>query len=175
MKFKKFLVLVLFFVSFAPALVLAKSYSVSAKLDEGIFLVPYYYITDTGLDYHHGIVSIVVHTEGDCRAEPIQRCREFYPGHPYPPNDPYWHRCYIDYEPRCNHQIGYYPLPADAVIFDGDTRLKFIRDGQYQTIARWDRAPLFPFIRELNVRQKNVKISVSQDLKEATLFVETDH
>ncbi|MBI3017944.1 MAG: hypothetical protein HYY62_08170 [Deltaproteobacteria bacterium] len=172
MKFKKFLVVVLFVVSFVPVLSLAKSYSVSTKLDEGIFMVPTYDIVHTDLTYEKGIAYIVLDTEGDCRTQPVRRCRDYSAGRHY---DPFFQDCWIDFELACNHQTGYYPLPADAVIFDGKTRLKFIRDGQYQTIARWDRLPFFPFVRELNVRRENVKIGVSKDLKEATLFIETDN
>ena len=101
MKFKKFLVLVLFVVSFSPALIFAKSYSVSAKLDEGIFMVPTYSITRTELDYDNGTAYIVVHTRGDCRIEPVRRCD------PSPGHDPYWKDCWIDYETVCNRQTGY--------------------------------------------------------------------
>src|SRR3989338_1721897 len=173
MKFKKFLVVALFVVSFVPASLFAKSYSVSTKLDEGIFMVPTYDIVHTDLAYDNGVAYIVIDTEGDCRTQPVRRCRDFNStGHIY---DPYREECRIDFELECNHQTGYYPLPTDAVIFDGKTRLKFIRDSQYQTIARWDRLPFFPFVRTLNVRRENVKIGASEDIKEATLFVETDN
>lgn len=172
MKFKKFLVFIVFFVSFISTSVFAKWHFVSAKLDEGIFMVPYYHVTHTNLDYDNGVAFIVVHTQGDCRTQPVQRCRNHSPGYGHTPS---WRECWVEYEVSCNHQTGYYPLPTDAVIFDGGTRLKFVQDGQYQTIARWDRFPLFPFVRHLNVRRENARIGVSQDLKEATLFVETDH
>lgn len=85
--------------------------------------------------------TIVVTTQGDCdKSYAMGGCNRYDADG----------RCIDLYDFHCEHEKLYYALPKDKVIFDGDTRLKYIGDGLYLTIARHDRNPFFPLFRQWN-------------------------
>lgn len=108
---------------------------------EELPLKPEYTMAKYDVETHEdNSVTILVTTEGDCEKPPIPFCTD-------PRSDG---ECKSYYHSYCEHEILRYPLPPDQVIFDGNKRLKYIEDGHYLTIARHDRYPFFPLIREWN-------------------------
>ncbi|OGQ58954.1 MAG: hypothetical protein A3G92_07305 [Deltaproteobacteria bacterium RIFCSPLOWO2_12_FULL_38_8] len=97
MKFKKFLCLGVFVVSLIPVCTLAKSYTVSAKLEEGTFMLPHYSVTGTNLAYDRGVAYAVIHTQGDCQTYAVPRCRSSHSPYPdpYPGHPGYWQECWV--------------------------------------------------------------------------------
>ena len=80
--------------------------------------------------------------------------------------------CRLVPQTTCQYQTGYYPLPADQVIFDGAKRFKFIGDGQYLTIARNNRVLRFLW-RSWDLR-KNTRVEPNGDFSQIKLIIDSD-
>lgn len=148
----------------------AAVYSVTGSLDEGSLMTPRYRVTgtDIGCDEKSKTAYLVVYSEGDCEWSTSPRCQDvFAPDHSWMYRD-----CWNEVEKTCQKETGFYPLPQDQVIFDGDTRLKYVGNSQYDTIARKDRIWFFPFKRQWNLKRDHCTVSISEDLREATLRIE---
>lgn len=151
-------VVVCVFVSVSEAKV---PHRVTAQI-EGAYLTPYYTITNSWVTYDKGIAYIGIDTQGDCRTHYIPKCYDHFD----PPNYR-WHECYDVPHVYCRNERGYFALPVDKIIYDGKTRLKYIENGSYVTIARWEG---IPFFKSWHLRD-HVKIAVGPDLLEASLLI----
>ncbi len=87
-------------------------------------LTPYYLFHDAGLTYKNGVAYIWV----------IVKAPEGWPARDC---DHEWDRIH------CRFETGYFALPHDSVIFDGNKRLKYIGNNQYLTIAKRKNIPFF--------------------------------
>jgi hypothetical protein len=141
------------------------SYEVTGQL-EGPKIKADYRMMGASITYaDNGHAYIQVITQGDCRMEHRFRCDSRYDHHRG------WNDCYSGIRQTCNEQTGLYKLPVDAVVFDGDKRLKYVGDGQWLTIARKDRFPFFPLVRYWNLRHKYVDVEVSDNYQSAKLII----
>ncbi|MBI3018584.1 MAG: hypothetical protein HYY61_01640 [Deltaproteobacteria bacterium] len=112
------------------------------------FLTSFYNFSKAGLTTHKGIAYLWVQTKA--------------------PED--WPARDCDHELdriHCRTETGYFALPSDAVIFDGEKRLKYIRNGRTLTIAKLEG---FPFFKTWEM-ENNIHITVGDYLESATLVI----
>lgn len=147
-------------------------------------MLAHYRLIDSHFEMAGGIPTIVAETEGDCRVEQVWRCRDYryddhhgHWDHDYNRHDGYhWHTvCGYESEKYCSYQTGRYPLPSDQIIFDGKKRIKFIGDGQYQTIGRNNRKWYYAWLnREWELIDESVDVEVAPDFSKVSLHITVD-
>jgi hypothetical protein len=151
-----------------------------------------------------GDPMVIVTTKGDCHTEHQWRCRSHRHSdhrHRHPHNSSYENQDYdhfdhnyapdhhgydhhngyhyhesCGYEPvtYCNTQKGHFPLPADKIIFDGKKRVKFIGEGNYQTIGRHNRKWYKLWLGRTWQFTDNVNFNIAKDYSKVTLDITID-